>query len=99
MEGVTGMMARLGHVPGCSRGGLYGPANIDFRFVMQLRLQRADRGEKWSVGDGTRYRYSMVNVRFVRLGLRPGRGSCRWDRRAGPGTEPVRARVGDMKRE
>ena len=41
MEGVTGMMARLGHVPGCSRGGLYGPANIDFRFVMQLRLQRA----------------------------------------------------------
>ena len=42
MEGVTGMMARLGHVPGCSRGGLYGPANIDFRFVMQLRLQRAE---------------------------------------------------------
>ena len=33
MEGVTGMMARLRHVPGCSRGGLYGPANIDFRFV------------------------------------------------------------------
>ena len=35
MEGVTGMMARLRHVPGCSRGGLYGPANIDFRFVGQ----------------------------------------------------------------
>ena len=41
MEGVTGMMARLRHVPGCSRGGLYGPANIDFRFVYKLRLQRA----------------------------------------------------------
>ena len=41
MEGVTGMMARLRHVPGCSRGGLYGPANIDFRFLGQLRLQRA----------------------------------------------------------
>ena len=25
MEAVTGMMARLGHVPGCSRTGLYGP--------------------------------------------------------------------------
>ena len=36
MEGVTGMMTRLRHVPGCSRGGLYGPANIDFRFVGQL---------------------------------------------------------------
>ena len=42
MEGVTGMMARLGHVPGCSRGGLYGPVNIDFPFVSELRLQRAD---------------------------------------------------------
>ena len=41
MEGVTGMMARLGHVPGCSRAGLYGPANIDFRFVSHLRLQQA----------------------------------------------------------
>ena len=41
MEGVTGTMARLSHVPGCSRAGLYGPANIDFRFVSQLRLQRA----------------------------------------------------------
>ena len=41
MEGVTGMMARLRHVPGCSRGGLYGPANIDFRFVYELRLQQA----------------------------------------------------------
>ncbi len=41
MEGVTGMMARLRHVPGCSRGGLYGPANIDFPFVGKLRLQRA----------------------------------------------------------
>ena len=46
MEGVTGMMARLRHVPGCSRGGLYGPANIDFRFVSQLRLQRAGFGSK-----------------------------------------------------
>ena len=44
MEGVTGMMARLGHVPGCSRGGLYGPAIIDFRFVYELRLQRAPAG-------------------------------------------------------
>ena len=41
MEGVTGMMAWLSHVPGCSRGGLYGPANIDFPFVGKLRLQRA----------------------------------------------------------
>ena len=41
MEGVTGTMAWLSHVPGCSRAGLYGPANIDFRFVSQLRLQRA----------------------------------------------------------
>ena len=30
MEGVTGMMARLSHMPGCSWAGLYGPANIDF---------------------------------------------------------------------
>ena len=41
MEGVTGMMAWLSHVPGCSRGGLYGPENIDFRFVSELPLQRA----------------------------------------------------------
>ena len=41
MEGVTGMMARLGHEPDCSRAGLYGPANIDFRFVYELRLQQA----------------------------------------------------------
>ena len=41
MEGVTGMMARLSHMPGCSWAGLYGPANIDFPFVTQLRLQRA----------------------------------------------------------
>ena len=33
LEGVTGTMsmAWLSHVPGCSRGGLYGPENIDFR--------------------------------------------------------------------
>ena len=43
MEGVTGMMAWLSHVPGCSRAGLYGPANIDFRFVSKLRLQRASK--------------------------------------------------------
>ena len=43
MEGVTGMVARLGHVPGCSWAGLYGPANIDFRFVYELRLQQAAR--------------------------------------------------------
>ena len=41
MEGVTGMMARLGHVPASPQGGLYRPANSDFRFVAQLRLQRA----------------------------------------------------------
>ena len=46
MEAVTGMMARLGHVPGCSRAGLYGPANIDFRFVYELRLQRACPAER-----------------------------------------------------
>ena len=39
MEGVTGTMAWLSHVPVGSRAGLYGPANIDFRFVSQLRLQ------------------------------------------------------------
>ena len=33
MEGVTGTMAWLSHVPGYSQSGLYGPANIDFRFV------------------------------------------------------------------
>ena len=41
MEGVTGTMAWLSHVPDCSRAGLYGPANIDFRFVGKLRLQQA----------------------------------------------------------
>ena len=43
MEGVAGMMARLSHEPDCSRAGLYGPANIDFRFVYELRLQQARR--------------------------------------------------------
>ena len=33
MDGVTGTMAWLSHVPVGSRAGLYGPANIDFRFV------------------------------------------------------------------
>ena len=33
MEGVTGTMAWLSNVPGCSRAGLYGPADIDFPFV------------------------------------------------------------------
>ena len=36
MEGVTGMMAWLGHVPGSCRGGVYGHADIDkpfFRIV------------------------------------------------------------------
>ena len=49
MEGVTGTMAGLGHVPGCSRAGRYGPANIDFRFVYRTRaipLQRAERHTK-----------------------------------------------------
>ena len=41
MEGVTGMMAQLSHMPFCSRAGLYGLANIDFPFVSELRLQRA----------------------------------------------------------
>ena len=41
MEGVTGMMTRLGHMPGCSRAGLYGPENLDFRLLKQLQLQRA----------------------------------------------------------
>ena len=41
MEGVAGTMAWLSHVPGCSRAGLYGYATVDFRFVRQLRLQRA----------------------------------------------------------
>ena len=41
MEGVTGTVAWLSQVPGCSRAGLYGPANIDFPMSLQLRLQRA----------------------------------------------------------
>ena len=41
MDGVTGMLAWLSHVPVGSRVGLYWPANIDFRFVSELRLQRA----------------------------------------------------------
>ena len=41
MDGVTGMLAWLSHVPVGSRVGLYWPANIDFRFVSHLRLQRA----------------------------------------------------------
>ena len=32
MEGVTGMMAWLGHVPGRCRGGVYGHADIDKPF-------------------------------------------------------------------
>ena len=32
MEGVTGMMAWLGHVPGSCRGGVYGHADIDKPF-------------------------------------------------------------------
>ena len=42
MDGVTGMLAWLSHVPVGSRVGLYWPANIDFRFVEKLRLQRAE---------------------------------------------------------
>ena len=42
MDGVTGMLAWLSHVPVGSRVGLYWPANIDFRFVSELRLQRAN---------------------------------------------------------
>ena len=41
MDGVTGMLAWLSHVPVGSRVGLYWPANIDFRFVSELRLQQA----------------------------------------------------------
>ena len=44
MVGVTDTMAWLSHVPSCSRAGLYGPASIDFRFVSELRLQRALAG-------------------------------------------------------
>ena len=32
MEGVTGMMTWLGHVPGRCRGGVYGHADIDKPF-------------------------------------------------------------------
>ena len=42
MEGMTGTIAWLSHVPGSPQGGLYRPANSDFPFVTQLRLQRAD---------------------------------------------------------
>ena len=43
MEGMTGTIAWLSHVPGSPQGGLYRPANSDFPFVTQLRLQRAAR--------------------------------------------------------
>ena len=33
MEGMTGTIAWLSHVPGSPQGGLYRPANSDFRFV------------------------------------------------------------------
>ena len=45
MDGVTGMLAWLSHVPVGSRVGLYWPANIDFRFVSELRLQRPTTNE------------------------------------------------------
>ena len=47
MEGVTGMMAWLSHVPGSPQGGLDRPANIEFSFrvtatvaTSQLRAPR-----------------------------------------------------------
>ena len=41
MEGVTGTMAWLSHVPDCSRAGLYGPANIDFRIPDLAEMEAA----------------------------------------------------------
>ena len=46
MEGVTGMMAWLGHVPGRCRGGVYGHADIDkpfcfFRIVSVAEMEAA----------------------------------------------------------
>ena len=38
MEGVTGMMAWLGHVPGRCRGGVYGHADIDKSFFWNVQL-------------------------------------------------------------
>ena len=41
MKGVTGMMARLGHVPGRQRGGLYGHGDIDFRIPDLAEMEAA----------------------------------------------------------
>ena len=50
MEGVTGMMAWLGHVPGRCRGGVYGHADIDkpffsYRVCTALAEMEAASGE------------------------------------------------------
>ena len=57
MEGVTGMMAQLGHVPGCSREGFYGPANIDF--------QTAEERQRREGSDVRRARVSIIHVPFA----------------------------------
>ena len=41
MKDVTGMMARLGHVPGRQRGGLYGHGDIDFRILHLAEMEAA----------------------------------------------------------
>ena len=40
MEGVTGMMAWLGHVPGSCLGGVYGHADIDKPFFSYRTLRK-----------------------------------------------------------
>ena len=44
MEGVTGTVAWLSQVPGCSRAGLYGPANIGFRLSDVVGSYRPNNG-------------------------------------------------------
>ena len=59
MVGVTGTMAWLSHVdvPGYSQSGLYGPANIDFRFVGKLPLQQAVSTNRNSISPAGRVVY------------------------------------------
>ena len=50
MEGVTGTMTWLSHVPGYSRSGLYGPANTGFRCVTATVATSLSFGVAWGRG-------------------------------------------------
>ena len=63
MDGVTGTMAWLSHVPVGSRAGLYGPANIDFRrTVTATVLQREVDAELGPQGAETRWRAFKLSM-------------------------------------